>query len=46
VRELAGWLREGKVSTREVIEPGLSSFPDALVKLYQGGTFGKLLVSV
>lgn len=46
VRELAGWMREGKVSTREVIEPGLSSFPDALVKLYQGGAFGKLLVSV
>ena len=46
VRELAGWLREGKVSTREVIEPGLKHFPDALVRLYQGGAFGKLLVAV
>ncbi len=46
VRELAGWLREGSVSTREVIEPGLANFPSALVRLYQGAAFGKLLVAV
>jgi len=46
VQEIAGWLRAGQISTHEVIETGLASFPQALVKLYQGAAHGKLLVAV
>ena len=43
---LAGWLAEGKLSMREHVEQGIEQFPAALLALFQGDHFGKLLVKV
>jgi NADPH-dependent curcumin reductase len=45
--KLAGWLREGWLISREqIIEGGVRAFPDALLKLFAGENFGKLIVAV
>ena len=45
--ELAGWLRDGRLISREqIIEGGVRAFPDALLKLYAGANHGKLIVAV
>ena len=45
--ELAGWLREGRLISREqIIEGGVRAFPDALSMLFAGENFGKLIVAV
>jgi NADPH-dependent curcumin reductase len=47
VAELAGWLREGRLISREqIIEGGVRAFPDALLKLFAGENLGKLIVAV
>jgi NADPH-dependent curcumin reductase len=46
-REIAGWLRDGRlISREEVIEGGVSAFPDALLKLFAGENTGKLVLRV
>ena len=46
-REMAGWLREGKLSTPKVqVEHGIENFLPALLKLFSGENFGKLLLAV
>jgi NADPH-dependent curcumin reductase CurA len=45
-REMAGWLAEGRIKSREHIVPGLESFPETLLMLYKGENFGKLIVRV
>jgi len=45
-RELAGWMAEGRIKSREHVVAGLESFPDALLMLYKGENFGKLLLKV
>jgi NADPH-dependent curcumin reductase CurA len=45
--ELAGWLREGRLISREdVVEGGVRAFPDALLKLFAGENIGKLVLAV
>ena len=45
--ELAGWLREGRLISREdIIEGGVRAFPDVLPKLFTGGNIGKLILAV
>ena len=45
--ELAGWLREGRLISREqIVEGGVRAFPDALLRLYAGENLGKLIVAV
>jgi NADPH-dependent curcumin reductase CurA len=47
VAELAGWLREGRLVSREqIIDGGVRAFPDALLKLFAGENLGKLIVAV
>jgi NADPH-dependent curcumin reductase CurA len=44
---LAGWLREGRLISREdIVEGGVRAFPDALPKLFAGENTGKLLLAV
>jgi NADPH-dependent curcumin reductase len=44
--ELAGWLREGRLISREqIIEGGVRAFPDALLKLFAGANVGKLILA-
>jgi NADPH-dependent curcumin reductase CurA len=45
-REVAGWLRGGRVRYRESIVEGLERAPEALVKLLSGDTIGKTLVRI
>jgi NADPH-dependent curcumin reductase len=45
--ELAGWLREGRLISREQIVPGgVRAFPEVLLKLFAGENIGKLVLSV
>jgi NADPH-dependent curcumin reductase CurA len=45
--EIAGWMREGRLISREdVVEGGVGSFPDALLKLFAGENIGKLVLHV
>ena len=44
-RELAGWLREGKIKRKEtVVKGGLNMAEEAMVGLYKGMNTGKLKV--
>jgi NADPH-dependent curcumin reductase len=44
--ELAGYLREGRMKSREDVCDGLQNFPEALLKLFSGENFGKLVLRV
>lgn len=44
--ELARWLDEGKLRVREHVEHGIENFGATLVKLFDGGHIGKLLLEV
>jgi NADPH-dependent curcumin reductase len=46
VAELAGYLKDGRMKSREDVVKGLETFPEALVKLFTGGNFGKLVLQV
>jgi NADPH-dependent curcumin reductase len=45
-REMAGWMREGKLKSREDIVEGIETFPETLLKLFSGENFGKLVLKV
>jgi NADPH-dependent curcumin reductase CurA len=45
-REMAGWLKSGRLKTREDIVDGLETFPETLLKLFNGENFGKLVLKV
>ena len=45
-REMAGWIRAGKLKTREDIVQGFETFPETLQKLYKGENLGKLILKV
>jgi NADPH-dependent curcumin reductase len=45
--EIAGWMREGRLISREdVVDGGVSAFPDTLLKLFAGENIGKLVLRV
>jgi len=44
--EMATWMKEGTFKTREDIVEGLENFPDALLMLFEGRNFGKLILQV
>ena len=44
--EMAGWMREGNLKTREDIVLGLETFPETLLKLFKGENTGKLVLKV
>jgi NADPH-dependent curcumin reductase CurA len=45
-REMAGWMKDGKLKARVDIVEGLSTFPDTLLKLFKGENTGKLVLKV
>jgi NADPH-dependent curcumin reductase CurA len=45
-REMAGWIREGRVKYKEDVVDGLENAPAAFIGLLEGRNFGKLLVEV
>jgi len=46
IREMARWMAEGKLTSREDIVRGLEQFPSALLKLFTGENHGKLVLEV
>jgi NADPH-dependent curcumin reductase CurA len=44
VAELAGHLKEGRMKSREDVAVGIQNFPEALLKLFNGENFGKLVL--
>jgi NADPH-dependent curcumin reductase len=46
VAELAGYLKAGRMKSKEDVVQGLETFPEALVKLFTGANFGKLVLEV
>ncbi len=46
MQEIAGWMRAGQFRSREDILQGLDNFPDALMMLFEGNNFGKLILQV
>src|SRR6516162_1059410 len=45
-REMAGWIRAGKLKAKEHIVEGFEKFPETLAKLYKGENLGKLILKV
>jgi len=43
---MADWIGEGKLKSREDIVEGLQIFPEALLKLFSGENFGKLVLKI
>lgn len=46
IQALAGWLMAGRLKAREDVVEGLENFPEALLKLFSGENFGKLVLKV
>jgi NADPH-dependent curcumin reductase CurA len=46
VKELAGYLKDGRMKSKEDIVFGIDTFPEALLKLFNGENFGKLVLQV
>jgi NADPH-dependent curcumin reductase CurA len=44
--EMAGWMAEGKLKSREDVVEGLENFPETLTKLFKGENIGKLVLKV
>jgi NADPH-dependent curcumin reductase CurA len=45
-RQLAQWLKEGRLKSREDIVKGFETFPETLLKLFAGENTGKLILEV
>ena len=46
VTQMTKWMQEGSFKTREDIVQGLENFPEALLMLFAGKNFGKLILQV
>jgi NADPH-dependent curcumin reductase CurA len=46
VAELAGHLKAGRMKSKEDVVSGLDTFPETLLKLFNGENFGKLVLQV
>jgi len=46
IAEMAGYLKDGRMKSKEDVVQGLEHFPEALLKLFNGENFGKLVLEV
>ena len=46
IAEMAGYLRDGTMKSKEDVVVGLNTFPESLLKLFNGENFGKLVLQV
>ncbi|MDP9901339.1 NADP-dependent oxidoreductase [Variovorax ginsengisoli] len=46
VAELAGYLKDGRMKSKEDVVQGLDTFPETLNRLFKGENFGKLVLQV
>jgi NADPH-dependent curcumin reductase CurA len=46
IAEMGGYLKSGKMKSKEDVVTGLQTFPETLLKLFNGENFGKLVLQV
>ena len=46
IAEMAGYLKDGRMKSKEDVVKGLDTFPETLLKLFNGENFGKLVLQV
>jgi len=46
IKDLSGWIKEGKVSWKETVREGVENAPTAFLQLFEGGNLGKMLVKL
>ncbi len=46
IAEMAGYLKDGRMKSKEDVVMGLNTFPETLMKLFNGENFGKLVLQV
>jgi NADPH-dependent curcumin reductase len=46
IAEMAGYLKDGKMKSKEDVVVGIETFPETLLKLFNGENFGKLVLQV
>ncbi|MCU0444351.1 MAG: NADP-dependent oxidoreductase [Microscillaceae bacterium] len=46
VMQMAQWMREGKLKSREHVVEGLANFPETLLMLFEGKNTGKLVLKI
>ncbi len=46
VREVSGWIRDGKLRWKETVDEGVAAAPGAFMKLFSGENMGKMLVKL
>ncbi len=46
VMQMAQWMGEGKLKSKEFIVDGIETFPDTLLRLFSGDKMGKLIIKV
>ena len=46
IDEMAGYLKDGRMKSKEDVVKGIENFPQALLKLFKGENFGKLVLEV
>ena len=46
IAEMAGYLKDGRMNSKEDVVVGLDKFPETLLKLFNGENFGKLVLEV
>ena len=46
VAEMAAYLKDGRMKSKEDVVTGLDTFPETLLKLFKGENFGKLVLEV
>ena len=46
LKEVGGWLKEGRIKHREDVVEGLENAPEAFIGMLKGRNFGKLLVKI
>jgi NADPH-dependent curcumin reductase CurA len=44
IAAMVGWIQDGRLKSQEQIEDGIENFPTVLLKLFEGGNFGKLIL--
>ena len=46
IAEMAGYLKDGRMKSKEDVVHGIDTFPETLLKLFNGENFGKLVLQV
>ena len=46
LKDLSGWIAEGKIKWKETVEVGIENAPTAFIKLFKGENIGKMLVKL